>query len=310
LKKISICIPAYKRPENLKRLLDSIKIQSFIDYEIILTDDSPDDSVKEVVSLFPELNIKYHKNGPALGMPANWNYAMSLAKGEWIKIMHDDDWFVDNNSLQAFADNTSGNKKFIIARYFNVLSSGKIIEAAFPKSWERRIIDNPLILLSQNVIGPPSVMMIHKSCKEDWDTRMKWRVDIDYYVRILLKEKAFQLIDKRSINVGISESQVTNDCINNPAVELPEGLLLLEKYGVAPLKNILVYDAWWRILRNTGIRDKDQLLKYTAQNNWPQAIYEMIEHEAAIPANILQLGPVSKTAMSFSYLKNKKNLKD
>ena len=310
MKTISICIPAYKRPENVKRLLESIRIQSFTDYEIILTDDSPDDSVKEVVSLFPLLNIQYHRNQPSLGTPANWNYGMSLAKGEWIKIMHDDDWFVDKNSLQAFADNTNSGKKFIVARYFNVLSSGEIVEPSFPKSWERKIIDNPLTLLSQNVIGPPSVMMIHKSIKEDWDTRMKWRVDIDYYVRTLLKERAFQLIGKRLINVGISDSQVTHNCINNPMVELPEGLLLLEKYGISPLRDILVYDAWWRIFRNVGVRDKDQLAKYTPQKKWPTAIYNMIRHESAIPASFLKLGPVSKSAMSLSFLMNKKNLKD
>ena len=307
---ISIYIPAYKRPGNVKRLLESIRVQRFTDHEIILTDDSPDDSVKEVVSLFPSLKIQYQKNHPPLGMPANWNYGMSLAKGEWIKIMHDDDWFVDQDSLQAFADSTAKGKNFIIARYFDVLDSGEIVKPAFPQNWEKKIIDDPLTLLSQNVIGPPSVTMIHRSIKEEWDIRMKWRVDIDYYIRTLLKEKSFHLIDKRVINVGISETQVTHDCLNNPGVELPEGFLLLEKYGVAPLRNILVYDAWWRILRNTGIRDKQQLAKYIPQKKWPQAIYKMIKHESAVPGSLLRIGPVSKLAMSLSFLMNKKNLKD
>ena len=39
---ISICIPAYKHPDFLKRLLDSISIQSFRDFEVIISDDSPD----------------------------------------------------------------------------------------------------------------------------------------------------------------------------------------------------------------------------------------------------------------------------
>ena len=45
---ISICIPAYKRAAFIKRLLDSIAIQSFQDYEVVITDDSPGDDVEQV----------------------------------------------------------------------------------------------------------------------------------------------------------------------------------------------------------------------------------------------------------------------
>ena len=37
--KVSICIPAYKDREGLKRLLKSIEKQSFTDYEVIISDD-------------------------------------------------------------------------------------------------------------------------------------------------------------------------------------------------------------------------------------------------------------------------------
>ena len=47
--KVSICVPAYKNPVGVERLLGSIKVQSFTDYEVVVTDDSPDGSVEEVV---------------------------------------------------------------------------------------------------------------------------------------------------------------------------------------------------------------------------------------------------------------------
>jgi glycosyltransferase involved in cell wall biosynthesis len=91
---ISICIPAYKRLPYLKRLLASIAEQSYKHYEIIVSDDSDDDSVHHFLQSFNQLvSIQYFKNTPSLGTPANWNAAISKAKGEWIKLMHDDDWF-------------------------------------------------------------------------------------------------------------------------------------------------------------------------------------------------------------------------
>lgn len=110
---ISICIPAYKRIDFLKRLLDSIQIQTFHDFEVIVTDDSPDDSVRILCESYESFDLKltYWKNSPSLGTPANWNKAISMAKGLWIKLMHDDDWFIDSSALMIFADAARAEKK-------------------------------------------------------------------------------------------------------------------------------------------------------------------------------------------------------
>ena len=59
---ISICIPAYKRIDYLKRLLWSIEIQKFKDFEVIISDDSNDHSVEELIKEFKgRFEIKYFK---------------------------------------------------------------------------------------------------------------------------------------------------------------------------------------------------------------------------------------------------------
>lgn len=304
---ISICIPAYKRVEKNCRLLQSIAIQQFRDFEVVITDDSPDDSVKNLVAEFGDLPIVYFKNPVSLGTPANWNFCISKARGTWIKIMHDDDWFADENSLQVFADHTGQGKKFIISRYLNVNEEGKNSVPRFPGSWKEKIIKEPLFLLSENVIGPPSVTLVHHSIKEVYDERMKWRVDMDYYIRLLKQERDFELIATPVVKVGISESQVTNSCINMPEVELPEGLLMLNKYGTSPLRHIRIYDAWWRILRNVGANMK-RLEQFGGQANWPSVIRAMVLTQQKLPTWSLQAGILSKIAMSLSYLSNRNKL--
>src|SRR5439155_18647369 len=83
---VSICIPAYKRVEFLKRLLESISIQSFKDFEVIITDDSPTNEVYELSQAYKDkFTLFYSKNAVAVGTPENWNEAIRHAKGEWIK---------------------------------------------------------------------------------------------------------------------------------------------------------------------------------------------------------------------------------
>ena len=93
-------------------------------------------------------------------------------------------------------------------------------------------------------------------------------------------------ISQNLIQVGVSESQVTNYCINVPSVELPEGHILLTKYGTAPLKNIIVFDAWWRILRNCGIRSLQDLTQFGDQY-WPTCIQQMVLLQSKFSSHFL-----------------------
>src|ERR1700730_8593371 len=101
---ISICIPAYKNTDFLMRLLDSIMIQRFRDFEVVVTDDSPDEAVGRLCGEYAyRIPLRYFRNSRQLGTPENWNEAVRKSAGEWIKIMHDDDWFADEDCLGAFA---------------------------------------------------------------------------------------------------------------------------------------------------------------------------------------------------------------
>lgn len=302
---ISICIPAYKRIDYLKRLLCSIEIQKFKDYEVIISDDSNDHSVEELLKNFNgRFEIKYFKNEKALGTPANWNHAISKATGEWIKLMHDDDWFDNEHSLEKFALARNNNNKFIFSAYTNKTELTNNIEKKFfNENLKTIILKNPLRLLAKNSIGPPSVTLFHNSIKDKYDEGLKWRVDIEYYIRNISKGIEFTYINELLINVGVSESQVTNYCLNVPSVEIPEMYILLSKYGTSPLKNIMVYDAYWRILRNTNTNSKSKLESF-GQTDWPAVILSMVELQSKFNQSTLRNGVISKTLMSISYIYN------
>jgi glycosyltransferase involved in cell wall biosynthesis len=302
---ISICIPAYKRVNFLKRLLNSIEIQTFTNFEVIISDDSDDNSVEAIIKEFNhKLTICYLKNEKPLGTPANWNYAISKARGEWIKLIHDDDWFAETDSLEKFANLTKSNCKFIISAYSNKNEDSKNIELVlFPVKSKNRILNNPLLLLAKNIIGPPSVTLFHKSINNKYDERLKWRVDMEYYIRILNQEKDCLVINEPLISVGISKSQVTNSCLNIPSVEIPEIFILLSKYGTKPLMNIVVFDAYWRILRNTNIKSKEQLESF-GQIAWPTVIINMVIFQSNFSYSFLKIGLVSKLLMILCYSYN------
>lgn len=99
--KVSICIPCYNNADEVKRLLESIYSQDYTDFEVNLSDDSTNDATEALVQeCYPQ--VKYRHNKKPFGHIFNWNAAIKMAEGEYIKIMFSDDWFTDRTSLGAF----------------------------------------------------------------------------------------------------------------------------------------------------------------------------------------------------------------
>ena len=308
---ISICISAYKRVNSLKRLLDSISIQSFTDFEVIISDDSSNSDVYDLTKEYKDqLIISYFKNPTALGSPKNWNEAITHAKGEWIKLMHDDDWFSSAGSLKIFAANMRPDCKFIFSAYTRIYDNNTSPpERIFLPSSENKALEKePALLFANNFIGPPSVTLVHHSIDLRYTETLKWWVDIDFYIRVLEHERKFRYIDQSLVNVGMSASQITQSSINNPEIELPESWMMLQKLGVKSLRNIRIYDAWWRMFRNMNIVTEADLRGY-ADENWPPVILKMLVDLKKTPRVLLGRGITSKLRMGFSYLKNKSLIK-
>ncbi len=89
---ISICIPTYRRTTYIRQSLESCLKQNYDDYEILVNDDTEDDSIKSIVSSFGSEKIRYFQNIPPIGMMPKFNAFLDLAAAEWMMILCDDDY--------------------------------------------------------------------------------------------------------------------------------------------------------------------------------------------------------------------------
>jgi glycosyltransferase involved in cell wall biosynthesis len=303
---ISICIPAYKRTDFLERLLGSIDIQTFRDFEVVVTDDSPDEAVGELCEKYASrLPLRYFRNARQLGTPENWNAGIRKAHGEWIKIMHDDDWFADKDSLGVFAEAAHEHPEtaFVFSAYRDVfLDEGRERLMFVPLRRYKAFLRNPAVLFSRNIIGPPSVVLYRRSLPVEYDPAVKWVVDIDFYIRSFDGRGKPLYIRKVLINVGLGSQQVTMDCKRQRVVEIPENFYLLKKVGYAALRNMLVYDAWWRLMRNLEIRSREDIVEAGYEGYIPPVILSMVKWQRILPFRWWRIGVLSKTVMFLHYL--------
>jgi len=91
--KISIIIPMYNVEKYLKRCLDSVRAQTFADFQAILVDDGSPDKSGEIAESYAEQDKRFvviHKeNG---GLSDARNVGMSHASGEYIMYLDSDDF--------------------------------------------------------------------------------------------------------------------------------------------------------------------------------------------------------------------------
>jgi glycosyltransferase involved in cell wall biosynthesis len=263
--KVSICIPAYRQPEYLKRILDSVQIQTYTNYEIVLCDDSPDNSVKDLVDSYPfKNNLRYYKNNSPLGSPENWNESVRKSQGEYIKILHHDDWFSYDNSLAEFVkmldDHPKADFAFSAALVYNERT--KQTTEFLPSQDKIQLLkQNPRLLFFGNLVGPPSSTIFRRKLNLTFDRQLKWVVDLDFYIQAIQRNNNFVNSEKTLITSTTDAGhQITNECIGNKCVELREYTYLYHKLkNVSMLERLTFFKFFLQLLKRYQVRSINEI---------------------------------------------------
>jgi len=250
-----------------------------------------------------EKTISWFKNPSNLNTPENWNESTRKASFKWIKLMHDDDWFSDKDSLLHYVEAIQQNPgvDFIFSAYTNVYDGTEMHQPMFLSTfWKSALKQNAEILISRNVIGPPSVILCRKNAIE-YDSAMKYVVDIDFYCRYM-QQSSWCYLNQSLINVGINEAQVTKYTFGVAEVQLKESLLMLEKKDHVIFNNVLVYDGWWRMIRNFNIKKTADIHAIGYTKMLPSKLSQLIFLQFFVPQFVLKVGVLSKVSMFAAYL--------
>lgn len=265
--KVSICIPAYNNEAEVRRLLSSIAAQTMQDVEIILTDDSTNGEIEALVEEIRSGNgaeayadmkatactesaactgsaagvhwtapcmsrLRYVHNEKPLGHIFNWNKALSLAEGEYIKIMFSDDWFTQEDSLERLTalldENPQASLAFCGTRQ---VSKKRTWERAAGKEYVERLRRDYRYLFLGNEIGAPSATL-YRACGAAFDERSNWASDMFLYFEILQKNPRFAFTPEPLISIGVHEEQYTESFTEKDIRKYQDRLLMYEKYGL------------------------------------------------------------------------------
>lgn len=96
----SIIIPAYNASGHIRKLLDSVKSQTFTDYELIVICDNCTDDTQDIAKSYGAITdaVSFGSDG------LTRDHGILLASGTWVLFSDDDDWFYDEHCFAKLAE--------------------------------------------------------------------------------------------------------------------------------------------------------------------------------------------------------------
>lgn len=95
--KISVMMCVYNRSVFLPEAIESVLIQDFKDFELLILDDASTEDVKSLIPADPR--VRYIRNEKNLGITKNRNKGLAEAHGEFIAILDSDDQWTNRDKL-------------------------------------------------------------------------------------------------------------------------------------------------------------------------------------------------------------------
>ncbi len=109
---VSIVIPTYNRSLYIKRAIESVLEQTYVNVEIIVINDNSTDNTLEELNKINHSNLKIFTNKTNKGAPYSRNRGVRLSEGEYINFLDDDDVITEDKiSKQIDKFLSSDNKR-------------------------------------------------------------------------------------------------------------------------------------------------------------------------------------------------------
>lgn len=104
--RFTVIVPIYNASMYVRQCLDSVVVQTFNDFEVVMVDDGSTDESAEICQEYCSLDDRFHlfSHERNKGASAARNTGISQAKGEYLLFLDNDDWWDSSEALQTLND--------------------------------------------------------------------------------------------------------------------------------------------------------------------------------------------------------------
>jgi glycosyltransferase involved in cell wall biosynthesis len=209
--KVSVILPVYNAEKYLKEAIDSVLLQTFSDFELLVVNDGSTDGSEHIIRGYNDERIRYIRNEKNCGLIYTLNRAVAEAKGEYIARMDADDiCFAERLERQSlWLDEHPGTA---IVASFNVIIDEHGTECGYSEK-DRRFVSADEIrkrMPVENCLTHPSIMGRAGIFKAyPYSFAQPNIEDYDLWLRLLADDYVIEKITKPLLYYRVHQSSVT-----------------------------------------------------------------------------------------------------
>jgi NDP-sugar pyrophosphorylase family protein/glycosyltransferase involved in cell wall biosynthesis len=181
---VSVLMTTYRHPIFIEKAIESIQEQTLAQWELIIVDDSEDNATEEAVKplMARDSRIHYFHREKKGNIANASNFGLLQARGEFIAILDDDDYWIDAHKLEKQVAFLRAHPDYLACGgwFISVNESGKEI-ARFKKPETDEAIRR--VMLSANALAN-STAMFRREASGCYDESMKQFADADFFRRL------------------------------------------------------------------------------------------------------------------------------
>lgn len=179
---VSVVISAFNRPDFLQASIGSVLEQSHPVNEIIVIDDGSTVDLKSIVTSFDDARMVYERLPENRGANAARNRGVSMASGDWVAFLDDDDCWLPNKLERQFAC----LQELVYSPCIASVCSYRFLETGENRKWGRTGKVEMAQLKKGNPYGGMSGLVVQREVIEalKFDESLPCGQDWDIYVRL------------------------------------------------------------------------------------------------------------------------------
>lgn len=206
---ISIIIPVYNVEIYIEQCLDSIKKQSYQNFEVIIVNDGSQDNTESICKKIVQFDARFKyfskENG---GVSSARNFGLDNANGHYITFIDGDDW-VDPNHLEILIKSiTENNSDIAICSYKEFRNN--IFYIRYYTNKEKHLLNFNIMTKEDFLINFPKLLStnvcfnnaVSKLFRRDlvkdlrFDNKLIYGEDLDFYFRLYLTTKNISFVNE------------------------------------------------------------------------------------------------------------------
>jgi glycosyltransferase involved in cell wall biosynthesis len=192
---VTVVIPTFNRPQFLVRAIDSVRRQTFGDFEVVVVIDGFDPASRDAIEQIHEPRLRYLELSEKVGGSEARNLGVRAAKGRWIALLDDDDeWLPNKLEVQLAPVLSSENDGMLVTSRYVCHAPG-LADVVRPRRLPKKGEPISEFMFDYLCYFQTSTFLCSRILylRVPFDSSLPFFQDIDWFLRVS-QDEAFKLV--------------------------------------------------------------------------------------------------------------------